>query len=134
MKIHILNMFKKKKAFSAECKCFEFIGKNGENSKIWIRKPTGDEILSFSYASLDIEKSDLKNISGEKNNAELLHRETRKNKFIPYAKKIITKISGYIDENGKCTDSIDFVEKYFPHHLETVAIRGYEVNDSLKKN
>jgi len=134
MNIHITNIFKKNKPFSAEDKCFEFVGKNGENSKIWIRKPTGGEVLSFCYASIDIEKSDLKSISGDKNNAELLHRETRKNKFIPYARKIVTKISGYIDEKGNVTDSVDFVEKYFPHHLETVAIRGYEVNDSLKKN
>ncbi len=91
-------------------------------------------MLSYCYASLDVEKSELKKLSGDKRDAEKLHRETRREKFVPYAKKIITKIEGYVDENGKQTDSVDFVEKFFPHHLETVAIRGYEVNDSLKKN
>jgi len=120
-----LNLFKPKRVFKASEKCLEFESKDREISKIFFRKPTGDEVLSFSYAALDLEKSDLKNKKDV--STEMIHRDARVKKFLPFAKKVITKIEGY-EEN-----TIDFVEKYFTHHLETLAIIAYEVNDTCKK-
>ncbi len=121
-----LNFLKKKKVFRATEKCLEFESKDREVSRIWFRKPTGDEVLSFSYSALDLEKSDLR-VNKDNVSTELLHRDARIKKFIPYAKKVVTKVDGY-EEN-----TVDFVEKFFTHHLETLAIIAYETNDTCKK-
>ncbi len=126
--MQLLNLFKKKKAFSAGETTLEFSSKlSGEYADITYRKPTGEEMISYSYAALDLEKSDLKTLSAETLSAEMLHRKARKEKFHPFAKLVITRIDGY-EEN-----TFDFVQKYFPHHLESVANYAYGIDDKVKK-
>ncbi len=115
-----------KKSFSSKGGRLEFKG-GGRQSFIYYRQPTGEEVLNYSYAALDTEKSELKKLSGEKVDAEKLHKITRQKKFIPFAKDVIEKIEGY-EKN-----TVEFVEKWFPHHLESVAIYAYAVDDKCKK-
>ena len=111
-------------------RCIEFVG-GGRTSKIYYRQPTGDEQLNFVHTTIESEQATLKNIASDINALEL-QRLTRQKKFIPFAKKIITRIEGYTDESGKRAN-LDHVEKYYPHHLDVVAIRGYEIDDTHKK-
>jgi len=121
-----LNFFKKK-PFDAKDSCIHFLSKDKKReSFIYYRKPTGDEVLNFVHTTLASEQSNIRNLNTDIT-MEALQRLQREKKHIPYAKKIVTKIEGY-GEN-----TFDFVEKYYPHHLEVVAIEGFRVDDNFKK-
>ena len=129
---NFINLFKKKKPFRCGGeRCIEFVG-GGRSSHIYYRQPNGDEQLNFAHTTLESEQSNLKQLDTDLN-VYKMQRLAREKKFIPFAKRIITRIEGYVDENGKDIKDVAYVEKYYPHHLDVVAIRGYEVDDKYKK-
>jgi hypothetical protein len=103
-----------------------------KKATIYYRKPTGDEVLEYVYANVVSEKSELRELKTAEISAEKMHIMTRRNNLIPFAKKVITRIEGYSDKK-KNTNNVEFVEKYFPHHLEAVALYAYKTTDKHKK-
>ena len=106
---------------------------DGSTSTITYRMPNGDEMLQYVHAQLQDDKSELRKLSTENLSSYELHNSIRIRKFIPFAKKIITKIDGYVDENGKETNDIELVEKYKPGHLELVCSVAYVQDETFKK-
>jgi len=127
------NLFKQSKSFICGGESCIWFNSGKKNAYIYYRQPTGDEQLSFAHSMLESEKSDLRELSSNKISAETLQRITREKKLIPFAKKIILRWDGYQDEKNKIVNDVAFIEKYFPHHLEVVAIEGYKVDDKYKK-
>lgn len=110
--------------------CIEFT-KFGLSSLIYFRQPTGDEILNFAHMALENEESEIKELKGEVKPLDI-HQIMRSKKLIPYALKIISRVVNYVDEGGNEVD-IDYVKKYFPHHLEAVALEAFKADDKYKK-
>ncbi len=113
---------------------FEFKG-GGRKSRIYCRQPTGTEVINYTHTVLDSEKSVVENAKPENLTIAEVQLLCRNKKLIPYAKKIITGWDWYQDPDGKEIKfpNVDMIEKYFPHHLDTISFRMYEVNDSYEK-
>lgn len=125
--MQLLNMFKKKKCFDNKDSCIHFQSKDkARESFIYYRKPTGDEVLNYVHTTIESEQSTVRKLSTDIT-LEAMQRIMREKKLLPFAKKIIVRLDGY-GEN-----TIDFVEKFYPHHLEVVALEGFRVDDSYKK-
>jgi len=130
----IIGLFRDKKSFKCGSEsCIEFKGSSGELSHIFYRQPTGDEILNFAHEALANDESELRVLSGKELDTAKLHEIARRKKFVPYAKKVITRWDGYLDKDGKGVKDLSFLIEYFPHHLETVAYWAFDVRDTHKK-
>jgi len=133
--MQLFNFFQKKeKRFSCGGeRCIEFWDKNHCRSKIWYRKPNGDEMLNFAHTTLATEESELRELSSVKLTPHKMQELLRKKKLIPFGVKIITKFEGYEDKDGKVVTSIDNIIEYYPHHIESVVMEAYNMSDKYKK-
>lgn len=128
----MLDWFKKKQKYiCGGVKSLEINDKiSGSKSIIKFRQPTGDEMLNYVHTQISDNDENLKNFGGKSVD---LHKNIREKKFIPYAKKIIVDVIGYVDSNGKETKNIEDVVKYFPQHLELVCSVAFIVDEIYKK-
>jgi hypothetical protein len=131
----MLNFFKKKKPFvCGGNNCIEFVNhENGTSSFIYYRDPTGEEKLEYLHCLLEYDTHTLKALTDNEKLLNKLHSIALLQKYIPFAKKIITDVKGYVDHEGNELKNLDIIAKFFPNHLQNVTTLAFQINDSFKK-
>jgi hypothetical protein len=127
---------KKKKSFQCGGKHIIEIQDDDFKSLIYYRDPTGEELINFTYTTLDISQSAIKQLAYETNPTALqekTHIFMLRDKMIPYAKKIIVDWDGYKNKDNKDIKNIDLLAKYYPLHLQKVVEYAFQSNEKYKK-
>ena len=114
-------------------------------SKLYFNRPDSDMRLNYSYEYQDISSRDdhLREIKEDKekggNTAKKIHEILERDLFIPEAEKIFSHCEGYLDGGRKLIDNLskkkqlDFLKKYFRHHLVQMVTLAYDDASSFKK-
>lgn len=110
-------------------------------AKIYYKRPTSDEILSYSWdlkSAMDGE-SELRQIKDSKNTAMQMHKTICEKVMIPYAEKIFVKADGYSYndipiESFDQSKQFDILKEYYFYHLVQMSEKAFDTNCLVKKN
>lgn len=115
-----------------------------EVSRIFYRRPTSDEILSYVYEQQNViggSESKLREIKATSKDKQLnkMHEMLVHDYYLPWAEKIFSRCEGYADADGKSLDKAEpkaqfkALKKFHSHNLVDMTAYAFEREGSVKK-
>ena len=115
-----------------------------EVARIYFRRPTSDEILTYVYEQQNIiggSEARLREIQATKAEKQVnkIHDLLVKDFYLPWAEKIFARCEGYTDGDGKSLDKSEIkkqfeaLKKYHSHSLVDMTAVAFEREGSVKK-
>jgi len=111
-------------------------------SKIYYTKPDSNALIEYTYVMHEClsDKKELEKIAKSPNKGVAFFNEIVANKNIPFAKRIFVRCEGYVDDKRMKVDDlerdiqIDYLVKYWVHHLIAMNNVAYQDRYKVKKN
>jgi len=109
---------------------------------IWYRRPTSDEILNYAWQEQKMvgSESQLREVSEFKGDkAQKIHEVLVRDFWIPWAEKVFTSCTGFLDEKKETLDNkpkakqFEFLKKYKAHLLSGMVGVAFRQEESVKK-
>lgn len=108
---------------------------------LYYTRPDSDMKVSFAWDNQkEIEREGvLKEISLADHKIKKIYEVLVRDLYVPYARKIFTRCTGYVDENKKSLDNagreeqMRVLEKFYVHHFADMAAAAFSPSHSVKK-